>query len=97
VCEARLGNYTAEAPFDVAQDRLRTRSKEFLLKNSPISANSVLLRLRVFSSLRKFCVDSKLLESMSKCHVTTKRTKDTKASELFTFQLLTSCSSRPSW
>jgi len=31
-CEARFGDYTAEAPFDVAQDGLRERSKEFLIK-----------------------------------------------------------------
>ena len=31
-CEAGLKKCTAEAPFDVAQDRLRTRSKEFLIK-----------------------------------------------------------------
>jgi hypothetical protein len=44
-CEAGLGDFTAdppkdgsatifkaEAPFDVAQDRLRPRSKEFLIK-----------------------------------------------------------------
>ena len=29
---AGLGDCTAEAPFDVAQDRLRARSKEFLTK-----------------------------------------------------------------
>ena len=30
--EARLGDCTAEAPFDCAQDRLQARSKEFLIK-----------------------------------------------------------------
>jgi hypothetical protein len=42
--------------------------------------------LESFGSLRKFCVDSKLQESMSKYYVTTKRTKDTKDSEIIIFQ-----------
>ncbi len=32
-CEVRLADCTAKAPFDVAQDGLRTRSKELLIKN----------------------------------------------------------------
>ena len=30
-CEAGLGDCTAETPFDVAQGKLRTRSKDFLI------------------------------------------------------------------
>ena len=49
-----------------------------------------------FRGLRKFC-RFQIAESIGKYHVTTKRTKDTKDSEIITFQFLTSCSSRPSW
>ena len=38
-----------------------------------------------FCSLRKFC-PLQIVESISKYHATTKRTKDTKDSEIITFQ-----------
>jgi hypothetical protein len=44
-CEARLGDCTAEAR--------RTLSKEFLIKNSPNSVNSVLLSFKVFAARAK--------------------------------------------
>src|SRR5262249_24579097 len=52
---------------------------------------------REFSKLAQILHRFQIADLITRFYVTTKRTKDTKHSEISMFQSLTSCSSRPSW